>query len=211
MQVNSQTTSQVMQTQPETATVSDNKKFQQALENFYEIHQQSQITGVSTKKYNDALNDLGLEADEALDAIHLLQSNGYSTGAPSVAAITKYGNTSQDVGNKSYMRHSEPIMQEKKVVSNEDTITVTEDTPEVKETENFNYYDTAVAIEDLLSDEDKTKNLSQLFSEVPTLQKNETTKPSTENLLEMSKEFIAFRTTATSNANNSLETLLQLT
>jgi hypothetical protein len=75
-----------------------------AIENFYEVHQRSQITGVPTSEYKAAVAALGLCADkEPFAAIKLLQDNGFDTGAPSLEAILKYGVAPQASGNQSYL------------------------------------------------------------------------------------------------------------
>lgn len=82
--------------------------FAQALEEFYELHQRSQITGVSTSDYNNALESLGIDSKDsraAFEGIELLQSNGYSTGKPTDEAILEYGSIDQDYGNKTYMKN----------------------------------------------------------------------------------------------------------
>jgi len=75
-----------------------------ALENFYEIHQRSQITGVPTAVYNSAIKTLGLDpVQDPFAGIRALQEAGFDTGAPSLAAILKYGAEPKAQGNQSYM------------------------------------------------------------------------------------------------------------
>lgn len=76
---------------------------QQATEAFYQIHQRSQITGVPTNEYNQAMKDIGFQPGENLDAIRWLGQQGYATGAPSVEAILKYGNQADASSNRTYM------------------------------------------------------------------------------------------------------------
>jgi len=104
----------------------ESASFQAALDAFYELHQQSQITGVSTAKYNAALESLGLEAGDNLEAIHLLSANGYNTGAPSVDAILKYGDTTQEVGNHSYMKQEQMPLSRSTPQELEDEATTTD-------------------------------------------------------------------------------------
>jgi len=80
----------------------------QAILNFYEIHQRSQITGVPTAEYNAAVAALGLDAEkDSFAAIKLLQDKGFEMGAPSLGAILKYGATPQVSGNQSYLAQAE--------------------------------------------------------------------------------------------------------
>lgn len=92
--------------------LTDNLSFKVALNNFYELHQRAQITGVSTSKYNEAVTNLGIDTSKSssgLDAINLLKVNGYDTDKPQLATILKYGvvenkeDTKNMSGNKSYM------------------------------------------------------------------------------------------------------------
>ena len=79
---------------------------QEALLNFYEIHQRSQITGVPTNEYNNAVKALGIDINDTnfhSKAVELLSQNQFSTDFPSQDAVLKYGNTQQDYGNRAYM------------------------------------------------------------------------------------------------------------
>ena len=79
---------------------------QEALLNFYEIHQRSQIAGVSTSEYNNAVKALGIVINDTnfhSKAVELLNQNQFSTDFPSQDAVLKYGNTQQDYGNRAYM------------------------------------------------------------------------------------------------------------
>jgi len=79
---------------------------QEALLNFYEIHQRSQITGVPTNEYNNAVKALGIDINDTnfhSKAVELLSQNQFSTDFPSQDAVLKYGNTQQEHGNRAYM------------------------------------------------------------------------------------------------------------
>lgn len=79
---------------------------QEALLNFYEIHQRSQITGVPTNEYNNAVKALGIDINDTnfhSKAVELLSQNQFSTDFPSLDAVLKYGNTQQEHGNRAYM------------------------------------------------------------------------------------------------------------
>ncbi len=83
-----------------------NKPSEQALKNFYEIHQRSQITGVPTREYNNAVKELGIDISQSDfhgKARELLEQYQYQTDFPSEDAVLKYGNTQQDHGNRAYM------------------------------------------------------------------------------------------------------------
>lgn len=78
----------------------------EALANFYEIHQRSQITGVPTNEYNNAVKALGIDISEPFfqnKAIELLNNYNFNTNFPTKEAVLKYGNTQQDHGNRAYM------------------------------------------------------------------------------------------------------------
>jgi hypothetical protein len=88
----------------EQAGPSEAEKRSQAILNFYDIHQRSQITGVPIPEYNAAVTALGLDAEkDPFAAIKLLQGKGYEMGAPSLGAILKYGSVPQASGNQSYL------------------------------------------------------------------------------------------------------------
>ncbi len=101
--------------------------FKEALDAFYEIHQRSQITGVSTYVYNKALDSIGIDSSQtfsAIEGINLLQAYGYNTNRPTDEAILKYGTADQEHGNKSYMQNgrsisSEALKEEIKVLNEE--------------------------------------------------------------------------------------------
>lgn len=79
---------------------------QEALLNFYEIHQRSQIAGVPTNEYNNAVKALGIDINDTnfhSKAVELLSQNQFSTDFPSQDAVLKYGNTQQEHGNRAYM------------------------------------------------------------------------------------------------------------
>lgn len=98
------------------ANTNSTASFQAHLDEFYEIHQRSQITGVPTSIYKASLANLGLDTEDTwagMKAINLLKEHGYNTGKPSDEAILKYGNTDQEHGNKSYMKNgtTEPTLE----------------------------------------------------------------------------------------------------
>lgn len=83
-------------------------QWSQAILNFYEIHQRSQITGVPTAEYNAAVAALGLDVQkDPFAAIKLLLDKGFEMGTPSLGAILKYGATPQVSGNQSYLAQTD--------------------------------------------------------------------------------------------------------
>ena len=88
-----------------TQSLSSNSfEHQNALNHFYDLHQRSQITGVSTTEYNDAIKALGLDPSKGpFAAIDLLREAGYDTSSPSIKAILNYGSSSQKHGNQTYL------------------------------------------------------------------------------------------------------------
>ena len=84
---------------------SNESPHQKALKAFYQVHQRSQITGVPTSEYNQAIADLGLDKGQSFAATDMLNKAGFDTGMPSVAAILRYGNTSDtSTGNLSFLK-----------------------------------------------------------------------------------------------------------
>lgn len=80
------------------------ENFERALANFYQIHQRSQITGVPTTEYNNAVRALGLDPDDdPLAGIKMLEQAGFTTGSPTIGAILEHGATPQAQGNQSYL------------------------------------------------------------------------------------------------------------
>lgn len=128
--------------QTSTATT-DTSAFQAALDAFYEIHQQSQITGVPTTIYNQALAKIGIDTSDtfaASEGISLLQSYGYNTDKPTDEAIVKYGNLDVSYGNKSYMKNGASLASD---ALKEEITTLNEETDN-KYAGAQNYYDIAL-------------------------------------------------------------------
>lgn len=75
-----------------------------ALEKFGDVYQRSQLTGVSTNEYNDALAAAGFAPDDWYEATLALRDAGFDTGRPSEDNILKYGPqiADQGYGNMSY-------------------------------------------------------------------------------------------------------------
>lgn len=85
-------------------TQAKTSNFIQALEDFYQIHQRSQITGVPTAEYNQAVKALGLNPDEdPFAGIRVLEQAGFAIGSPTIGAILEYGSKPQSHGNQSYL------------------------------------------------------------------------------------------------------------
>jgi hypothetical protein len=75
-----------------------------ALERLSDVFQRSQLTGVSTDEYNDALADAGFGPDQWYEATLALRDAGFDTDRPSESYILEYGPTiaDQGYGNMSY-------------------------------------------------------------------------------------------------------------
>jgi len=202
-------TLQTTSTQNKNLSSTNSASFEKALNRFYEIHQRSQITGVSTFEYNKALNDLGLKKGDNFKAIHLLQNNGYNTNAPSIESIVKYGNTSQKIGNHSYMKEETKVDVPNKLATSEQVVTSEKPTmtKEVSTTPKpYNYFDAAKKISAIIPQEKTKLTLSNLLqSEIPKSNEQQT---STFDLLELTQKFLSMQ----KNTNNKdiLITLLNL-
>jgi hypothetical protein len=84
---------------------------QKALKAFYQVHRRSQITGVPTREYNQTIAALGLDKGQNFTATDMLHKAGYDTAMPSVAAILRYGNTSDtSVGNLSFLKGGADVL-----------------------------------------------------------------------------------------------------
>ena len=90
---------------------SNESPHQKALKAFYQVHQRSQITGVPTSEYNEAISALGLDKGQSFAATDMLNKAGFDTGMPSVAAILRYGNTSDtSTGNLSFLKGGADVL-----------------------------------------------------------------------------------------------------
>ena len=90
---------------------SNESPHQKALKAFYQVHQRSQITGVPTSEYNQAIAALGLDKGQSFAATDMLNKAGFNTGMPSVAAILRYGNTSDtSTGNLSFLKGGAEVL-----------------------------------------------------------------------------------------------------
>ena len=96
---------------------SNESPHQKALKAFYQVHQRSQITGVPTNEYNQAIAALGLGEGQSFAATDMLSKAGFDTGMPSVAAILRYGNTSDtSVGNLSFLKGGADVLAQRSTV-----------------------------------------------------------------------------------------------
>jgi hypothetical protein len=90
---------------------SDDSPHEKAIKAFYEVHQRSQITGVPTNEYNQAIAALGLGEGQSFAATDMLNQAGYDTGMPSVGAILRYGNTSEtSSGNLNFLKGGTDVL-----------------------------------------------------------------------------------------------------
>ena len=166
----------------------DNADFQKALADFYLIHEQSQITGVSTYIYNKAIEKLGFKEGENLKAIQLLKQYAFDTGAPSIEAITKYGDTTQEVGNHTYMKNNNKKAKNLQTNSSENKA----DTQKP-----YNYFDAAKKLSQVISKDDQKKTLATLLKKEK-IQNPSAPAPATNNdLLTLAEEFLHQKMTQT--------------
>ena len=90
---------------------SNESPHQKALKAFYQVHQRSQITGVPTNEYNQAIAALGLDKGQSFAATDMLNKAGYNTGMPSVEAILRYGNPSDNsTGNLNFLKGGNDVL-----------------------------------------------------------------------------------------------------
>ncbi len=72
---------------------------------FYDVHQQSQISGTPTTEYNKAVANLGIDTTNTfsgVNAINQLGDAGYYTGKPTSGAVLNYGADVVEGGNALY-------------------------------------------------------------------------------------------------------------
>ena len=153
--------SQVSALKNVSSTASSSSK--EALDAFYEIHQRSQITGVSTYVYNKALDSIGIDSSQtfsAIEGINLLQAYGYNTNKPTDEAILKYGTADQEHGNKSYMQNGRSISSE---ALKEEIEVLNEETDNAYAGAQ-NYYDIALKNSNVDSQEFSTVQAEESFS-----------------------------------------------
>jgi len=90
---------------------SNESPHQKALKAFYQVHQRSQITGVPTSEYNEAIAALGLDKGQSFAATDMLNKAGFDTGMPSVAAILRYGNASDtSTGSLNFLKGGADVL-----------------------------------------------------------------------------------------------------
>ena len=93
---------------------SNESPHQKALKAFYQVHQRSQITGVPTSEYNQAIAALGLDKGQSFAATDMLNKAGFDTGMPSVAAILRYGDTSDtSTGNLAFLKGGADVLEQR--------------------------------------------------------------------------------------------------
>lgn len=159
---------------------------QKALKAFYQVHQRSQITGVPTSEYNQAIAALGLEKGQSFAATDMLNQAGYNTGMPSVAAILRYGNTSNtSSGNLSFLKGGADILAQrakvgiapmaldaskKPLATTENAVAATLPTPGTDvAVPTRNFYDAAVAMATGLNSSQLKQPIDQVAQQVNSL------------------------------------------
>jgi len=139
---------------------SNESPHQKAIKAFYEVHQRSQITGVPTNEYNQAIAALGLEKGQSFAATDMLNKAGYNTGMPSIAAILRYGNTSDTSrGNLNFLKGGTDVLAQRAKVGIAPTVLEADKKPLTAATSaapvatatkalipTRNFYDAAVAM-----------------------------------------------------------------
>jgi hypothetical protein len=153
---------------------------QKALKAFYQVHQRSQITGVPTSEYNQAIAALGLDKGQSFAATDMLNKAGYDTGMPSVATILRYGNTSDtSKGNLNFLKGGVNVLAQRAKVGIIPTGLETKMIPLAaaskgatqaiafeKSTPSRNFYDAAVAMSAQLNSVQLKQPIDQVAQQV---------------------------------------------
>jgi len=159
---------------------SNESPHQKALKAFYQVHQRSQITGVPTNEYNQAIAALGLGEGQSFAATDMLNKAGFDTGMPSVAAILRYGNTSDtSVGNLSFLKGGADVLEQRAKVGIIPTVLETKKIPlaatstggpqataSETSTSTRNFYDAAVAMSAQLNSTQLKQPIDQVAQQV---------------------------------------------
>ena len=161
---------------------------QKALEAFYQIHQRSQITGVPTSEYNQAIVALGLDKGQSFAATDMLNQAGFNTGMPSVSAILRYGNTSNtSTGNLNFLKGGVDVLAQRAMVGINSTVLEADKQPLSTTAQNAlastttvaataavkvptrNFYDAAVAMAAGLNQAQLKQPIDQVANQVNSL------------------------------------------
>ena len=161
---------------------------QKALEAFYQIHQRSQITGVPTSEYNQAIVALGLDKGQSFAATDMLNQAGFNTGMPSVSAILRYGNTSNtSTGNLNFLKGGADVLAQRTMVGINSTVLEADKQPLSTKAQNAlasaasvaptaaltlptrNFYDAAVAMAAELNQAQLKQPIDQVANQVNSL------------------------------------------
>ena len=159
---------------------SNESPHEKALKAFYQVHQRSQITGVPTSEYNQAIAALGLDKGQSFAATDMLNKAGYNTGMPSVEAILRYGNTSDtSTGNLNFLKGGNNVLAQRAKVGIIPTGLETKKIPLAttltgkpqaiaSETSapNRNFYDAAVAMSAQLNSTQLKQPIDQVAQQV---------------------------------------------
>jgi len=164
---------------------SNGSPHQKALKAFYQVHQRSQITGVPTSEYNQAIAALGLDKGQSFAATDMLNKAGFDTGMPSVAAILRYGNTSDtSKGNLSFLKGGADLLAQRAKVGIIPTVLEADKQPLSTKAQNAlasttslattagvmaptrNFYDAAVAMATGLNQSQLKQPIDQVAQEV---------------------------------------------
>ncbi len=137
-------------------------KFQTALKHFDDLYQKSQVSGVSTSLFTKALEGIGLHKGDDLKGIELLKEYGHNTGAPSVEAILKYGNTQQKSGNHNYMKESSKKLTTAPQQTMTKEIKKIDKALKINVSQAHNYYDVAKKLNDTIDAQDKKLSIDKI-------------------------------------------------
>jgi hypothetical protein len=167
---------------------SNESPHQKALKAFYQVHQRSQITGVPTSEYNQAIAALGLDKGQSFAATDMLNKAGFNTGMPSVSAILRYGNTSTtSTGNLNFLKGGADVLAQRAKVGIIPTVLEANKQPLSTTAQNtlasttsiaataavmvptHNFYDAAVAMAKGLNQEQLKKPIDQVANQLNSL------------------------------------------
>lgn len=162
---------------------SNESPHQKAIKAFYEVHQRSQITGVPTTEYNQAIAALGLGKGQSFAATDMLNKAGYNTGMPSIEAILRYGNTNDTrSGNLNFLKGGADLLAQRAKVGIAPTVLETNKQPLAAATSTLadtsaakavvptrNFYDAALAMATQLNSTQLKQPIDQVARQVNSL------------------------------------------
>ena len=167
---------------------SNENPHQKALRAFYQVHQRSQITGVPTSEYDQAIAALGLDKGQSFAATDMLSKAGFDTGMPSLATILRHGNTSDtNKGNLNFLKGGADVLAQRAKVGITPTVIESNKKPLSTASQNFsessislataaavtapkrNFYDAAVTMAAGLNQAQLKQPIDQVANQVNSL------------------------------------------